>query len=372
MSKGATTEDVVRVVGVLENRGIQSRVVREPSRVVVVVNQPQSEEFNSLRLLPAVDSLIEVTHRFKLASIQSRPRRTVVQVGEVEIGGDTAVVIAGPCSVESREQLLTTARGVRAAGANMLRGGAYKPRTSPYDFQGLGVKGLQLLAEARAATGLPIVTEVIGVEEVDVVCEYADVLQVGARNMQNYPLLRRLAEVGKPVLLKRNPAATVEEWLLAAEYLLLGGNPNVILCERGIKGPGLETRNTLDISGVVLARQLTHLPVLADPSHATGRRDLVPALARAALAAGADGLLLEVHPHPEAALSDGAQSLTIAGFERLMQGLAEPVRRVQRLSTQPRAQASFAADPATRASRPAREPHRARVAGGHEIVHVNP
>jgi 3-deoxy-7-phosphoheptulonate synthase len=395
MRKSATPEDVVRVVGVLEGRGISSQVVREPNRVVVVVHQQtpasaaalsgdalQPEDVSGLRLLPAVDSLIEVEHRFKLASIQSRRERTVVKVGEVEIGGDSAVVIAGPCSVESREQLLAAAHGVRNAGANLLRGGAYKPRTSPYEFQGLGVNGLKLLAEARQATGLPIVTEVIGIDDVDIVREYADVFQVGARNMQNYPLLRRLARVDKPVLLKRNPAATVEEWLLAAEYLLLGGNPNVILCERGIKVSGLETRNTFDISAVVLARQLTHLPVLADPSHAAGRRDLVPALARAALAAGADGLLLEVHPNPQAALSDGAQSLSVADFERLMLCLSEPVRRVQRsaISASANAKPPCTGDSASRGALPAqmvlaKRAAQVRIAGGpgrREIWHATP
>jgi len=331
MRNTATREDVLRVVSTLQNRGIQAHVVREASRIVVVTNQSKIDgnDDKSLRLLPAVDSLINVTHRFKLASIQSRKQRTIVRAGDVAIGGETAVVIAGPCSVESREQLMAAARGVRDGGATMLRGGAYKPRTSPYEFQGLGAKGLKLLAEAREETGLPIVTEVMSTDDVEIVCEYADVLQVGARNMQNFALLRRLATVDKPVLLKRNPAATVEEWLLAAEYLLAGGNSNVILCERGIKGSGAETRNTFDIGAVALARQLTHLPVLADPSHATGRRDLVPALSRAALAAGADGLLLEVHPNPENALSDGAQSLNVAEFAKLMRGLAEPVRKVQ-------------------------------------------
>ena len=226
MRNTATREDVLRVVSTLQNRGIQSHVVREVSRIVVVTNQSKVDcnDDHSLRLLPAVDSLINVTHRFKLASIQSRKQRTVVQVRDVEIGGETAVVIAGPCSVESREQLMAAARGVRDGGATMLRGGAYKPRTSPYEFQGLGTKGLKLLAEARQETGLPIVTEVMSTEDIEIVCEYADVLQVGARNMQNFALLRRLATVDKPVLLKRNPAASVEEWLLAAEYLLAGGN----------------------------------------------------------------------------------------------------------------------------------------------------
>ena len=304
----------------LQNRGIQAHVVREASRIVVVTNQSglDGNDDKSLRLLPAVDSLINVTHRFKLASIQSRKQRTIVRVGDVEIGGETAVVIAGPCSVESREQLLAAARGVRDGGATMLRGGAYKPRTSPYEFQGLGVKGLKLLAEAREATGLPIVTEVMSTDDVELVCEYADVLQVGARNMQNFALLRRLAKVDKPVLLKRNPAATVEEWLLAAEYLLAGGNSNVILCERGIKGSGTETRNTFDISAVALARQLTHL-ARAGRSFACGRqaRSGSGPVARRLGRRGRWALCWKCIRNPEAALSDGAQSLNIAEFAKL-------------------------------------------------------
>ena len=239
------------------------------------------------------------------------------------------IVIAGPCSVESRDQLFAAARAVKAGGAHMLRGGAYKPRTSPYDFQGLGVEGLKIMDEARRETGLPTVTEVVGVEDLDDVCEYADMLQVGARNMQNYPLLRRLATVSKPVLLKRGPSATVKEWLLAAEYLLSGGNPNVVLCERGIKTFETEMRNTLDLAAVALAKELCHLPIIVDPSHATGRRSLVPAAARAAVAVGADGLIVEVHPWPERALSDGPQSLDPEGFERMMRGLREPLLRQQ-------------------------------------------
>jgi 3-deoxy-7-phosphoheptulonate synthase len=239
------------------------------------------------------------------------------------------IIIAGPCSVESRDQLFAAARAVKAGGAHMLRGGAYKPRTSPYDFQGLGVEGLKIMDEARRETGLPIVTEVVGVEDLDDVCEYADMLQVGARNMQNYPLLRRLATVSKPVLLKRGPSATVKEWLLAAEYLLSGGNPSVVLCERGIKTFETEMRNTLDLAAVALAKELCHLPVIVDPSHATGRRSLVPAAARAAVAVGADGLIVEVHPWPERALSDGPQSLDPEGFERTMRGLREPLLRQQ-------------------------------------------
>ncbi|HEY7826178.1 MAG TPA: 3-deoxy-7-phosphoheptulonate synthase, partial [Candidatus Acidoferrales bacterium] len=264
----------------------------------------------------------------KLVSLQFHGTRTVVDVRGVRIGGGECVVIAGPCSVESRNQILETARAVKAAGAHMLRGGAYKPRTSPYDFQGLGVEALALLKEAREETGLPIVTEVMGTDEVDLVAEYADVMQVGARNMQNFPLLRRLAAVPRPILLKRGPSATVKEWLLAAEYLLAGGNPNVILCERGIKTFESELRNTLDLAGAALAKELSHLPVIVDPSHATGRRSLVPAASLAAIAMGADGLIIEVHPCPERALSDGPQSLDLPGFAGLMDRLREPHARV--------------------------------------------
>jgi 3-deoxy-7-phosphoheptulonate synthase len=247
------------------------------------------------------------------------------------IGGEDAVVIAGPCSVESREQIFATARGVKAAGAALLRGGAYKPRTSPYDFQGLGIEALKLLREVREATGLPVVTEVMSTNDIDLISEHADMLQVGARNMQNYDLLRQLAKAGKPVLLKRGPSATVKEWLLAAEYLLAGGNPNVVLCERGIKTFETETRNTLDLAAVALARELSHLPVIADPSHGTGRRDLISPASRAALAIGADGLIIEVHPCPERAMSDGAQSLSLEEFGQLMSGLTAPLRPVASL-----------------------------------------
>jgi 3-deoxy-7-phosphoheptulonate synthase len=246
---------------------------------------------------------------------------TVVRVGDVAIGGGVPVVIAGPCSVESREQLLAAAKGVKAAGATLLRGGAYKPRTSPYDFQGLGREALLILREVSEITGLPVVSEVMSTEDIEVVSDHVAMLQVGARNMQNFPLLRRLGKVRRPVLLKRSPAATVKEWLLAAEYILAGGNEQVVLCERGIRSYDPELRNTFDIGGMVLAKTVTHLPVIADPSHATGRRDLVPALSRAALAAGADGLIVEVHPQPERALSDGAQSLDIEKFAAMMQDL---------------------------------------------------
>jgi 3-deoxy-7-phosphoheptulonate synthase len=249
----------------------------------------------------------------------------------VKIGGPEVVVIAGPCSVESRDQLLQTAHAVKRAGASMLRGGAYKPRTSPYDFQGLGIEALKILSEAKKETGLPIVTEVMSTEDIDLISEHADMLQVGARNMQNFALLRRLATIQKPVLLKRGPSATVKEWLLAAEYLLSGGNRNVVLCERGIKTFETEMRNTFDLAAVALARDLSHLPVVADPSHGTGKQSLIAAVSRAAVAVGADGLIIEVHPCPERALSDGPQSLDFAGFEKVMRGLSEPLRKTATL-----------------------------------------
>src|SRR3989441_11760753 len=258
---------------------------------------------------------------FRLASRQTRPETTVVNAGGVAIGAGRLVVMAGPCSVESRPQIRDTARRVKAAGADMLRGGAYKPRTSPYEFQGLGRKALEWLAEAREETGLPVVTEVLNQDDVDVVAQHADLLQVGARNMQNYALLRKLATVGKPVLLKRGPSATIQEWLLAAEYLLSGGNPNVVVCERGIRTFETAMRNTLDLAALALVKELSHLPVIVAPSHATGKRSLVPPMARAAAAVGCDGLLIEVHPRPDEALSDGAQSLDLAAFGALMSDL---------------------------------------------------
>lgn len=261
------------------------------------------------------------TPPFRMASRQEGQATTVVMAGDVAIGAGNLVVIAGPCSVESRQQIRETARRVKAAGAHMLRGGAYKPRTSPYEFQGLGEKALQWLAEAREASGLPVVTEVLSLEDVDMVADYADMLQVGARNMQNYALLRRLATAPKPVLLKRGPAATIREWLLAAEYLLSGGNPNVVLCERGIRTFETATRNTLDLAGVALVKELSHLPVLVDPSHGTGQRRLVLPASRAAAAIGADGLIIEVHPCPDEAWSDGEQSLDPTQFGMLMDDL---------------------------------------------------
>jgi 3-deoxy-7-phosphoheptulonate synthase len=245
---------------------------------------------------------------------RQRPEGTIVQVGPLAIGTYKPVLIAGPCSVESREMLLDCAKAVADAGAQMLRGGAFKPRTSPYDFQGLGARGLKFLAEARELTGLPVVTEVLSWDEVPIVARYADVLQIGARNMQNFALLRAAGRSGKPILLKRGGGATIDEWLMAAEYILADGNENVILCERGIRTFERATRHTLDLNGVALARERTHLPVIVDPSHAAGIRSIVPALAMAGLAAGAHGVLVEVHPDPDHALSDGQQSLDLPAF----------------------------------------------------------
>src|SRR5579864_1847807 len=331
MSANATEEQIQHVVDRIKECGFLPHMIRGAERTVIGVvgkNRGRRAEVEALRVAPGVDEILIISQPYTLVSLELRPEGTVVDVKGVKFGGPELAVIAGPCSVESREQLFETARGVKAAGANILRGGAYKPRTSPYDFQGLGVEGLKILREASEETGLPIVTEVMGVEDLDAVVEYADMMQVGARNMQNYPLLRRLATVPRPVLLKRGPSATIKEWLLAAEYLLSGGNPNVILCERGIKTFDAELRNTLDLAGVALCKELCHLPVVVDPSHATGRRSLVPAAARAAVAVGADGLIIEVHPCPERALSDGAQSLDFAGFEKVMKAIGEPLRPV--------------------------------------------
>lgn len=254
---------------------------------------------------------------------------SVVWVGDVPIGGDEAVVIAGPCSVETRDQVTRTALAVKRYGATILRGGAYKPRTSPYDFQGLGLEGLRLLREAGDAAEMPVVTEIMSEDDVGVVCDHADMLQVGARNMQNFALLKKLARTRKAILLKRGPSATVKEWLSAAEYLLDGGNENVVLCERGIKTFDNSLRNTLDLAAVALVKEMTHLPVVVDPSHATGKRSIIGSCARAAIAVGADGVIVEVHPEPERAWSDGAQSLTFDGFAEMMGGLQRPMRNVR-------------------------------------------
>jgi len=335
MSDNATEQQIEHIIQRIREAGFQPHVTRGTERTIVaaVGSGGRRHEIEALSVAPGVDNVVAIAQPFKLVSRQTRPQGSVVVVGGekaggIKIGGPEVVVIAGPCSVESREQLLETARGVKRAGANMLRGGAYKPRTSPYEFQGLGIEALKILREARELTGLPVVTEVMSTEDVDLICEYADMLQVGARNMQNFALLRRLATVKKPILLKRGPSASVKEWLLAAEYLLSGGNSEVVLCERGIKTFETGMRNTFDLAAVALAKELSHLPVVADPSHGTGKQSLIGAVSRAAIAVGADGLIVEVHPCPERALSDGPQSLDISQFERVMLGLSAPLRPV--------------------------------------------
>jgi len=332
MSTQATPEEINHIIERIKECGYQAHVIQGAERTVIgaVGSSGRRAEIEALRAAPGVQEVIQITHPFKLVSRQLRQRGTIVDVGGVKIGAGDLVVMAGPCSVESREQLMETARAVKGAGANMLRGGAYKPRTSPYDFQGLGVEALQILRDASKETGLPIVTEVMSEADVEIVAEYADMLQVGARNMQNFSLLRKLATFSRPILLKRGPSATIKEWLLAAEYLLAGGNANVVLCERGIKTFETATRNTLDLSAIALAKELSHLPVVADPSHGTGVRSLVPPMSKAAAAVGADGLIIEVHPCPERALSDGPQSLDLPGFAQLMKDLGrEPLREVK-------------------------------------------
>ncbi len=313
-----------KLVTVLRDYGLEVTVLAHGGVPVIGINgHGLPDAFaEDLARLPIVEAVVSIGKPYRLAARAVRPEGTVVQVDSVRIGEREPVVIAGPCTVESREQLIRTAEAVREAGATLLRGGAYKPRTSPYSFQGLGERGLELLAEARERTGLPIVTEVLDTEHVELVAQYADMLQIGSRNMMNFALLRKVAATGKPVLLKRGFAATVEEWLLAAEYLLAGGNDQVVLCERGVRGFDPATRFMLDLNAVPLVRQLSHLPVIVDPSHGTGLRELVPAMSLAAIAAGAHGLIVEVHVEPEAALVDGRQSIDPAT-------LADIVRRVR-------------------------------------------
>ena len=310
-------EEVIREVAQL---GYTPNPIRGDYQTVVAAigDETTHASLESLNALPQVERVLRVQKRYKLASRESRPEGTVVDAGGVKIGGKEFVLMAGPCSVESEEQLMSTAHAVKAAGATILRGGAYKPRTSPYEFQGLGPEGLKLLAAAREATGLRIITEVLGEHDVELVAATADILQIGARNAQNFQLLIACARSGKPVLLKRGMSMRVEEWLLAAEYILAHGNPNVILCERGIRTFENYTRNTLDLAAVAIAKQETHLPVVVDPSQGCGRADLVKVLCRGAVAVGADGLLVEVHPNPAEALSDGQQQLDPDAFAGLV------------------------------------------------------
>ncbi|MDT8900457.1 3-deoxy-7-phosphoheptulonate synthase [Anaeroselena agilis] len=319
MRPDAVDGQVRHVVNRIEAAGLATCLSRGQERILIgIVGDKRLIATLPVEVFPGVEKVLPVTDSYKLASRQFRPASTVIDVGGVEVGGGRLVVMAGPCAVESRAQLLEAAEIAREGGAQFLRGGAFKPRTSPYSFQGLERQGLEYLAEAREATGLKIVTEVVDVTSVAMVAEYADVLQIGARNMQNFKLLQAVGQAGKPVLLKRGIAATISEWLHAAEYILSEGNYQVMLCERGIRTFEEYTRNTLDLSAVVAAKKLSHLPVVVDPSHGTGRRELVGPMAMAAVAAGADGLMVEMHPNPATALSDGPQSLNPEQYRELM------------------------------------------------------
>jgi 3-deoxy-7-phosphoheptulonate synthase len=331
MKQNATRAQVANVAARVEQLGCGVHISAGEERTIIgVIGNGRPIDREPIQRMDGVERTVPILRPFKLASRDFCPQDTVVKVNGVSIGGRQLVVMAGPCAVESREQLLETAQAVKETGAHVLRGGAFKPRTSPYSFQGLGEEGLRLLAEARDETGLPIVTEVIDPQMLPMVTTYADILQVGARNMHNYALLHAVGEAQRPVLLKRGMMSTIEELLMAAEYVLSHGNERVILCERGIRTFEQYTRNTLDISAVPLLKQLSHLPVLVDPSHGTGKWELVEPVSRAAVAAGADGLIIEVHPHPEEALSDGAQSLKPDRFAALMENLRPVAEAVGR------------------------------------------
>ncbi|MCD6415344.1 MAG: 3-deoxy-7-phosphoheptulonate synthase [Planctomycetes bacterium] len=329
LRRDASEEQVRRIVSAIEEAGFGAHVSRGEQRTIVgaIGTSPEARPILIERFkgLPFVDKVVPVLKPYKLVSMEAKTQREPVRVGDVSVGPDTFTVIAGPCAVESEEQLMAAARAVRDAGARLLRGGAFKPRTSPYDFQGLGEEGLKLLAAARRETGLPVVTEARAAGQVELVARYADVIQVGARNMQNFDLLKEAGRSGMPVVLKRGFASTVEEWLKAAEHVASAGNLNIILCERGIRTYEQAVRFTQDLAIVPVVRELSHLPVIVDPSHASGRRGLVGPVCRAALAIGADGALVEVHPNPDGALCDAAQQLRPKQFEEMM-------RRLRRLA----------------------------------------
>jgi 3-deoxy-7-phosphoheptulonate synthase len=319
MKRGASAADLSYVVSQVETFGYKAHLSQGTERTIVgVVGDDRPLENHNFELLPGVEQIVRILQPFKLASRDFHPENTIVDVRGVHVGGQKIVIVAGPCSVESRSQLLETAWAVKEAGATILRAGAFKPRSSPYSFQGMGEEALELLAEARDEVGLPIITEVMSTEQVPLVSKYADVLQIGARNMQNFPLLQAVGRTRIPIMLKRGLMNTIQEWLLSSDYILSGGNRQVMLCERGIRTFETATRNTFDINAIPLMKGLTHLPILGDPSHGTGKWDLVAAVGRACIAAGADGLMVEVHPDPAKALSDGAQSLKPERFAELV------------------------------------------------------
>lgn len=319
MEERASEEQVQHVIAQLTDKGFDvHRSTGQLRSVLGAVGGNRSFDTRLIEVMEGVHEILRITEPYKLASRTFKPDNTAVSFGDFRVGGDEVIVMAGPCSVETEEQIAASAVAVRKAGAKVLRGGAFKPRSSPYSFQGLGEEGLRMMRAAADAEGLKVVSEVMDVSQIELVSRYADILQVGARNMQNYTLLRELGQSRTPILLKRGISATIEEWLLSAEYILAGGNPDVMLCERGIRTFESYTRNTMDISAIPVVQKLSHLPVVADPSHGTGLRDKVAPMARAALAAGADALIIEVHPDPDHALSDGAQSIFPAQFDRLM------------------------------------------------------
>jgi len=322
MKPGASEAEIRTVTDVIEKSGCQAHLSHGDEVTIVGVVGDKTKLFGSnIEMNPGVDRIVQVTESYKLVNRKFHPHPTVVTVGNAVIGPDTLTVMAGPCAIESEEQLMTTAKEVKKAGATFVRGGAYKPRTSPYSFQGLAEEGLRYMKEVHEETGMSVVCEVTSLHAIELAAKYVDMLQIGARNMQNFELLKEAGRSGMPVLLKRGLAATVDEWLNAAEYIISEGNPNIVLCERGIRTFEPSTRNTLDLSAVCVLRKKTHLPVIVDPSHATGVREYVEPLAKAAVAVGADGLMIEVHPDPKHALSDGPQSLTFDEFDRLMQDI---------------------------------------------------
>src|ERR1051325_10249455 len=323
MKKNASEEAIEEVCESIRRYGYKPHVIRGEERVVIgaVGHGDNKDHLQNLRSVPGVEDVVPILQPYKIVGRELKPELPIVNVGDLEIGGKEFIVMAGPCSLETRDQLMETAEAVKQAGAQVLRGGAYKPRTSPYDFQGVEVEGLKLLAEARERTGLKVITEVVTTEDTEIVAEYADILQVGARNMQNFALLKRLGRVRKPVLLKRGMSSTIKELLLSAEYIATHGNDQVILCERGIRTFETAMRNPLDLAAVPLLSELSHLPIIVDPSHGTGRRSLIRPMAKAAIAIGADGLIIEVHPRPHEAWSDGPQSLTLPMFAEIMEEL---------------------------------------------------
>ena len=320
MAPGTAKSDLHNIKERIEARGMRAQINTGAERTVIGVMGSIPPDFkDEMELMNGVDEVVMISKPYKLASREFHPDDTIIKVGDAVIGGPDPIIMAGPCSVEDEEQMVSTAKAVKAAGATILRGGAFKPRTSPYSFRGMGEDGLKLLQLAKQETGLPIITEVMATSDVETVAKYADILQIGARNMQNYSLLDEVGLIGKPVMVKRGLSASYEEWLLAAEYVLAGGNENVILCERGIRGFETFTRFTLDVAAVPVIKRLSHLPIVADPSHSTGKWYLVTPVALASVAAGAHGLLIEVHPNPDQAKCDGPQSLTFENFDSLME-----------------------------------------------------